>query len=115
MKYPYRSEWTDWIGVPAIQGVSVLDQDQFDLNIFNPSNPSDSPHWKSPVSNQTYCTKWQMELERKQYVMTSLVPESEVTGGNEYFFEGAAAISDTNDPSGQPVGYAVVEQMGFTE
>ena len=115
VKYPYRSEWMDWIGIPAIQGVSVLDQDQFDLNIFNPSNPSDSPHWTSPVSNQTYGTKWQMELDGKQYVMTILVPESEVTGGTEYFYEGAAAISDANDPSGQPVGYAVVEQMGYTQ
>ena len=115
VKYPYNSEWMNWIGIPAIQGVSVQDQDEFNLNIFNPRNPLLSPHWKSPVSGQTYCTKWQVELDNKQYVVTALVPEAEVTGGTEYFYEGVATITDSKDPSGQPVGYAMVEQMGYTQ
>ena len=114
VKYPYSSEWVNWIGIPAIQGVSVLDQDEFNLNIFNPSNPSLSPHWKSSISGQTYCTKWQIELDNKQYIMTALVPESEVTGGTGYFYEGITTITDSKDPSGQPVGYAMIEQMGCT-
>ena len=105
----------NWKGMPAIQGVSVLDQDEFNVNIFNPSNPSLSPHWKSPVSGQTYCTKWQLQIGDKQYVMTSLVPESEATGGTGYFYEGIAPITDPKDHSGQPVGYAMVEQMGYTQ
>ena len=115
MKYPYNSDWMNWKGMPAIQGVSVLEQYEFNVNIFNPSNPSLSPHWKSPISGQTYCTKWQLQLGDKQYVMTSLVPGSEVTGGNEYFYEGIATITDPKDPSGQPLGYVMAEEMGYTQ
>ena len=116
VEYPYNSEWTSsWVGMPAIQGVSVLDQDEFDLNIFNPSNPPHSPHWTSPTTNQTYCTKWQLHIRDKQYVMTALVPESEVTVGTDSYFEGIAIISDPSDPLDQPLGYAFVEQMGYTQ
>ena len=114
LKFPYSSQWMDWKGIPPMNGVSVLEQTEFDLNIFDPSNPSQSPHWTSPNTGHTYCTKWQMQIGDKQYVMTALVPESEVTVGPQSFFEGAAIISDYNDPSGQPLGYAMVEQMGYT-
>ena len=114
VKYPYKSEWMNWIGMPAMQGVSVLDWDEFDLNIFDPNNPSLSPHWKSPISNQTYCTKWQLKMV-KEYVLTALIPESEIKCGKDYYFEGIAIISDPNDPSNQPVGHVFVEQMGFTQ
>ena len=115
VKYPYNSEWADWKGIPAIQGVIVLEQDEFNLNIFNPSDPSLSPHWTSPVSGQTYCTKWQLQIGDKQYVMTALVPGSEETGGTEYFYEGVAPITDPTDHSGQPIGHGMVEQMGYTQ
>ena len=115
VKYPYDSDWVNWKGMPAIQGVYVLEQDEFNLNIFNPNNPSLSPHWKSPVSGQTYCTKWQLQLGDKQYIMTSLVPEAESTSSTEYFHESIAPITDPKDHSGEPVGYAFVEQMGFTQ
>ena len=115
VKYPYSSDWMNWKGMPAMQGVIALDQSEFNVNIFDPSNPSLSPHWKSPVSGQTYCTKWQLQIGDKQYVMTSLVPESETTGGTGYFYEGIATITDPKDRSGQPLGYAMVEEMGYTQ
>ena len=115
VKYPYSSEWKNWNGIPPINGVSVLKQCEFDLNIFDPSNPSQSPSWTSPKTRHTYCSKWQLQIDDKQYAMTALVPNSEVTVGLESFFEGAAIISDYNDHSGQPLGYAMVEQMGYTQ
>ena len=46
--------------------------------------------------------------------MTALVPESEIAGGTDHFFKGAAIISDYKDPF-HPLGYAMVEQMGYTQ
>ena len=86
--------------MPPMNGVSVLEQTEFDLNIFEPSNPSQSPHWTSTNTGHTYCTKWQLKIGDKQYVMTALVPEAEATVDINSFFEGAAIISDYNDPSG---------------
>lgn len=87
LKFPYSSEWINWKDIPPMQGVFVLDPDEFDLNIFDPNNPSDSPHWKSPTTKQTYCSKWQLQIGDIRYIMTALVPESEVAGGPEHFLK----------------------------
>ena len=87
LKFLYSSEWINWKDIPPMQGVFVLDPDEFDLNIFDPNNPSDSPHWKSPTTKQTYCSKWQLQIGDIRYIMTALVPESEVAGGPEHFLK----------------------------
>ena len=107
LKYPRLNEWQ---GVSPIVGVTVLDSKEFDLNILDPKDPDNSPHWKSPISGQTYCSAWKLMLEGGAYVMNALVPGSEVGLLKNRFFEGAATIHDRN---GQLRGHAFVEQMGY--
>ena len=101
----------DWDGKTPVQGVNVLEEQEFDLNILTPNDPDNSPHWKSPKNEKgnTYCTAWNLKLKNKTYKMYTLVPSCEVYL-DTYFFEGIATISDDN---GTQVGYAVVEQMGY--
>ena len=101
----------DWDGKTPVQGVNVLKEQEFDLNILTPNDPGNSPHWKSLKHEEgnTYCTAWNLKLKNKTYEMHSLVPSCEVYL-DTYFFEGIAIISDDN---GAQVGYAVVEQMGY--
>lgn len=109
LEYPSLSNWD--LRSP-IQGVIVLDSCEFDLNILDPGNPSESPHWTSQVSKHTYCSAWKLKIRDKVYTMTAFVPGSEVAFRKSYFYEGAATISDD---CGCQVGYAFVEQMGFTQ
>ena len=107
LEYPPVSNWD---GQSPVQGVNVLDDSEFDLNILDPQDPSSSPHWTSPTTHQTYCSAWRLEIRKQVYTMTALVPGSEVKLTNA-FFEGAATISDS---SGHQVGHSFVEQMGYT-
>lgn len=108
LEYPSLANW-DGRSHPPAQGVYILEQGDFDLNILEPKNPNQSPHWKSPESKQTYCTAWKLKIKDKHYTMTAWVPGSEVNLGT-YFFEGAASIRDEAD---HEVGCAFVEQMGY--
>ena len=101
----------DWDGTSPVQGVHVLGKEEFDLNILNPKDPQNSPHWKNLKTDKgnTYCTAWNFKLKGKFYKMDCLVPSCEVFL-DTYFFEGAATISDAD---GSQVGYAFVEQMGY--
>jgi len=100
----------NWDGKSPVQGVNVLEKEEFDLNIRNPKDPDKSPHWKSTTNKKgsTYCTAWNFKLKDKTYQIDCLVPSCEVFL-NTYFFEGVAIISD----NGSEVGYAFVEQMGY--
>ena len=109
LEYPPLPQWDHKF---PVQGVNVLKSNEFDLNIFDHGNPPKSPHWKSPTSQQTYCSKWILTIKKEEYTMTALVPGSEVNVLNESFFEGAATIADAN---GHIKGYAMVEQMGYTQ
>ena len=106
-------EYPAWDGNTPVQGVNVLEEQEFDLNILTPNDPDNSPHWKSPKNEKgnTYCTAWNLKLKNKTYKMYTLVPSCEVYL-DTYFFEGIATISDDNDTQ---VGYAVVEQMGYNQ
>ena len=97
---------------PPVNGVNVLGQDDFDLNILKPHDTSQSPHWKSPMSNNTYCSAWQLKIKDKVYTMTAWVRGSEVDLGT-YFFEGAASIWEIDGGIEVEVGRAFVEQMGY--
>ena len=103
---------THWDGYSPFQGVNVLPQDDFDLNILDPNNPTLSPHWTSKAGHcHTYCSAWQLRIRDEVYAVKVLVPESEVNLGlSSYFFEGAATVKDK---SGDEVGHAFVEQMGY--
>ena len=101
----------DWDGHTPIQGVNVLEKEEVDLNILTPSDPENSPHWKSATNGNgnTYCTAWHLKLKDKVYKMVALVPGCEVWL-DTYFFEGTATLYDGNDVE---VGHVVVEQMGY--
>ena len=101
----------NWDGSSPVQGINVLENQEFDLNILTPSDPENSPHWKSATNEKgnTYCTAWHLKLKDRVYKMVALVPGSEVWL-DTYFFEGTATLHDENDIE---VGHAVVEQMGY--
>lgn len=102
---------TAWDGKSPFQGINVLKSDEFDLNILNPDDPDNSPHWVSPTSHNTYCSAWQLRIREKVYIVRVLIPSSEITLYNESFFEGAATVHE--ESSGEEVGNAFVEQMGY--
>lgn len=109
LEYPLPSNWDKQ---SPVQGVNLLNSSDFDLNILHPQHPTESPHWKSPHSHQTYCTAWRLKIRDQVYTMTAIVAGSEVKLAGNAFFEGAAIISDS---SGHDVGHAFVEQMGYTQ
>ena len=109
LEYPPLPSWDHQ---SPVQGVNVLDSSEFDLNILVPLDPSESPHWTSPTSQQTYCSAWRLKIRNQVYHMTALVPGSEVKLPGTAFFEGAATICDD---SGHQIGHAFVEQMGYTQ
>ena len=108
LEYPALQQWD---GQSPIQGVYVLEKQEVDLNILNPSDPENSPHWKSAtnVKGNTYCTAWHLKLKDKVYKMVALVPGCEVWL-ETYFFEGIATLYDENNVE---AGHAVIEQMGY--
>ena len=115
LKYPPLA---DWNGTAPVQGVHVLDEKDFDLNILNPEDPSNSPHWTSHATSQTYCSAWVLSLEQKRYYINVLVQGSEINTtpkkpGTAYF-EGAATIREKSGCIMKEVGHCFVEQMGFT-
>ena len=107
LEYPALLHWD---GKTPVQGVHVLEKDEFDLKILDPSDPENSPHWKSTNEDgNTYCTAWYLSLKGKVYKMLVIVPGCEVWL-DTYFYEGAAVLYDEND---DVVGHAFVEQMGY--
>ena len=107
LEYPSLQHWD---GSSPIQGVNVLKKQEVDLNILTPTDPENSPHWKSTTNEKgnTYSTAWHLKLKDKVYKMVALVPECEVCL-DTYFFEGVATLYDEN----VEVGHAFVEQMGY--
>lgn len=107
LEYPALLHWD---GTTPVQGVHVLEKNEFDLKILDPSDPENSPHWKSTNENgNTYCTAWYLSLKGKVYKMVVIVPGCEVWL-DTHFYEGAAVLYDENDDA---VGHAFVEQMGY--
>ncbi len=113
LEYPSLYGW-DSSTSPPIVGVNVLDSSEFDLNILHPSDPALSPHWQSkiPASGQTYCSAWKLKIRDTTYILSVLVPGSEVFLGT-YFFEGAADVYTTQGCVEVVVGKAFCEQMGY--
>ena len=94
----------------------------FDVNIFDPKNPSDSPHWQSRVDNHNvYGTKWAITFSDrlahwnvpKEIFVVALVESCENSlAGSSRFWEGAARLY-ADRACTQPIGYGFVEQMGY--
>lgn len=74
LEYPALDSWDK---STPIQGVNVLTETEFDLNILHPQDPSNSPHWTSTKSKHTYCSAWQLKIRDKTYKMTVLIPKWE--------------------------------------
>ena len=107
LEYPPLKSWDK---LTPVQGVNVLKSDEFDLNLLDPGDTENTPHWTSHESGQTYGTAWQLNIKGQNYTMKAFVPSSEVHIGNQYFSEGAASI--TNEENNE-VGHVFVEQMGY--
>ena len=101
---------------------AVGDDWDFDLNIFDPDDSENSPHWQSPETGIVYCTKWWLRfhpaLKRLWGVPDEvfLVPFAQ---GCEYvqspaapFWEGAGRIY-ADRACTRRIGYCWIEQMGY--
>lgn len=109
LEYPSLPDWGSSPLDLAAEGVNVLRQDEFDLNILDPGDPDNSPHSSSTVN--TYCTAWKLMIKGKVYNMKAVVPDSEVQLFSSHAFEGAASIFSIDDD--EEVGHAFIEQMGY--
>jgi hypothetical protein len=94
----------------------------FDINIFDPANPANSPSWSAGGNSPTYCTKWavtfsdrlvsQWRLPREIY-LSALVQGCEFAPkGQTPFWEGAADIF-ADRACTERIGRGWVEQMGY--
>jgi hypothetical protein len=110
-------------GGALLSGGSATGDDwDFDVNIFDPQNPQDSPHWQSPdYDKNVYGTKWAITFSDylghwgvpKEVFVVALVDSCENTlAGSSPFWEGAARLYGDRACT-QPIGYGFVEQMGY--
>lgn len=92
----------------------------FDVNIFEPDDPSKSPSWKNS-DDVVYCTKWQIGFSRAvtrlgvpdTVYMEMLIPGCPIAFPlQNSFYEGAARLY-SDRACAQPIGHAFVEQMGY--
>jgi len=106
---------------PRLSLTSTEDWD-FDINILEPENSADSPHWQSPITQHTYASAWEIEFSpnvqqynvpAKLYVF-ALCENSEnvLPMQMNAYFEGAA-LAYADKERTQLVGHVFVEQMGF--
>jgi len=102
---------------------SLQDEEwDYDVNILDPTDPASSPHWKSPISQKTYATAWQIAfspaltargLPQTLYVFAVSDNCEIITLGNDSaYFEGAAKVYADRERT-RFLGHAFVEQMGF--
>lgn len=90
--------------------------DNFSLNIKDSSKPEKSPHWKSNVTGNTYCSAWKLTLNKTYNGIPNTLyfeyfrqdcETVPITGAA--FMECAAKVYDSNM---KQIGWGWVEQMG---
>jgi hypothetical protein len=95
----------------------------FDINIFDPDNQDESPHWSAGAPDSpTYCTKWWVTfsdrlvalwgLPRDIYLVALVEGCEFAPQGEEPFWEGAADIF-ADRACTERIGRGWVEQMGY--
>lgn len=98
----------------------------FDVNILDPENPEDSPHWQSTVLSQaTYSNGWWIRIDPRwesQGLPSNLYLKALVSGCENVlpavglplmaYWEGATTVYADKELT-QVIGSAFVEQMGF--
>jgi hypothetical protein len=94
----------------------------FDINIFDPANPADSPSWSAGPPSPTYCNKWAVTFSDRlvadwglprEIFLVALVQGCEFAPpGQTPFWEGAADIF-ADRACTQRIGRGWVEQMGY--
>lgn len=94
----------------------------YDINIFDGAEPASSPHWTSPATGCTYCTKWKISFStrlQQQWNLPAVIYLSAIVQGCEFVAEGQAPFSEGaalmfSDPEcTQRIGEGFVEQMGY--
>jgi hypothetical protein len=94
----------------------------FDINILEPGEGNNSPHWHSPLTGQRYATAWELEfaphmqqygVPEKLYVYALCENcENVMPMKLNAYFEGTA-MAYTDKEQTNMVGHVFVEQMGF--
>lgn len=104
----------------AAQGDQEWD---YDINLLDTADGGvHSPHWTSPQTGITYCTAWHISfspagtvkgLPRDLYLFTIAENAEIVMSATNGHFEGAALIYRAPNGTGEVIGQAFVEQMGY--
>src|SRR6185436_7326155 len=93
----------------------------YDINIFDPADSGQSPHWQSPATGNVYCNKWQIALSSRlaRWNVPPMVYVAALVPGCEYappagraFWEGAVHLFSDRDCTNR-IGEGFVEQMGY--
>jgi predicted secreted hydrolase len=102
---------TRTIGIDASkQATQMMKNDDFDIDISNPKNPIDSPHWQSPKSGITYGSQWIVRLYDKKYIIETMYQNAELfTNILRPAFEGALVIKSIDTK--EVIGNGFIEQM----
>jgi hypothetical protein len=109
-------------GGAFLQGIGDTEEDfDYDVNIFDPADPNQSPHWSSPVTGNVYCNKWQIAFSPRLarwnvppiVYLAALVPGCEYAPpGGAAFWEGAVHLFSDRACTNR-IGEGFVEQMGY--
>lgn len=87
--------------------ITFTDYTNYDINIFNYTNPQSSPHWTSPKSSITYGMKWTISYDTRQFIVVANY-NSEIDSFVGYAFEGSTTVYDE---ANNLIGYGFMEQM----
>lgn len=112
-------------GGRVLQARKSLDQKEgwdYDVNILHPDDPASSPHWKSPISGQTYASAWQIDFSKElvqfglpEKIFVFTVSEScEIVFPAKLsaYYEGAALVYKDIERK-ELIGHGFIEQMGY--
>jgi len=109
-------------GGAFLQGVGNSPEEfDYDINIFDPADSGQSPHWQSPATGNVYCNKWQIAFSSRlaRWNVPPIVYVAALVPGCEYappagraFWEGAVHLFSDRDCTNK-IGEGFVEQMGY--
>jgi hypothetical protein len=109
-------------GGAFLNGVGDTDEAfDYDVNIFDPADSENSPHWQSPATHNVYCNKWKITFSSRLagWNVPPVVYVAALVPGCEYappagaaFWEGATHLFSDPECTDR-IGTGFVEQMGY--
>jgi hypothetical protein len=111
--------WDRYNGGALVQ--TAIDDWDYDINIFDPNDVDESPHWTSPVTGRTYCTRWKISFSERlgkwglprEIYLAAVVDGCEFVAKDESPFSEGAVLMFADAACSLRIGYGFVEQMGY--